>query len=459
MKEKMVCINTDWSANMNKYTQIIHHIKKISEEDKIKTGQKLPSVRLLADKFDCSTLTVVRAYKELEQEHFIYSVPKSGYYLVSKHKKENVDTSFIDFSTVLPDINILPYDEFHHCLDQAMERYKVCLFSYGETQGLPFLIEAIRKHLQDYQIFCKSSQIVITSGSQQAASILTNLPFPNEKNTILIENPTYDRMIHNLQLHDVKTLGINREFHGIDLNMLEKIFREEDIKFFYTVPRFHNPTGSSYSLHEKKEILKLAHKYDVYILEDDYLLDLDTDSRNDSMYALDSNNRVIYLKTFSKILLPGLRIAAIVLPEIFVSSFLKYKQWTDIHTSILPQGALEIYINNGMFKRSKMRLTKIYKERMTYLKNICNPFDPKVLNVNVPHTGFFLSIKSPKPIDYNTILPELKKSGVLIKDIRESYLEKNNEMNLIKISISKTDKKQIKNGIHCIYNYFLNKVK
>ncbi|CAH2213016.1 aminotransferase-like domain-containing protein [Tepidibacter aestuarii] len=444
---------------MNKYTQIIDYIKDLTQTKKIKTGEKLPSVRLLADKFKCSTLTVVRAYKELEQEHYIYSVPKSGYYLVSKYKKEVKEKPEIDFSTVLPDINILPYDEFHHCLDKAMDKYKTDLFCYGDTQGLPTLIEAIRKYLQDYQVFCKSSQIVVTSGSQQAASILINLQFPNGKNTILVENPTYDRMIKNLQLHSAKTLGISREFNGINLDKLEKVFKEEDIKFFYIVPRFHNPTGSSYSINQKKEILRLANKYDVYILEDDYLVDLETDSRNDSMYSLDNNNRVIYIKTFSKILLPGLRIAAVVLPETLVYKFLKYKQLTDIHTSILPQGALEIYINNGMFKRSKMRLMKIYKERMEYLKSICNNFDPDILSVNVPHTGFFLSLKSYKPINYDITLSKLEKNKIIIKDVRESYLEKKHETDLIKISISKTNNKQIKEGMLNIYNYFLNQKK
>ncbi|WP_099192653.1 aminotransferase-like domain-containing protein [Tepidibacter mesophilus] len=444
---------------MNKYTQIIDYIKDLTQREKIKTGEKLPSVRSLADKFQCSTLTIVRAYKELEQEHYIYSVPKSGYYLVSKQATNVKEKSEIDFSTVLADINILPYDEFHHCLDKSMAKYKADLFCYGDAQGLPTLIEALRKYLQDYQVFCKSSQIVVTSGSQQAASILINLQFPNEKNTILVENPTYDRMVKNLKLHSARIIGINREFDGVNLDDLEKIFKEEDIKFFYTVPRFHNPTGSSYSVNQKKEILKLANKYDVYILEDDYLVDLETDLRNDSMYSLDNNNRVIYIKTFSKILLPGLRIAAVILPETLVHKFLKYKQLTDIHTSILPQGALEIYINNGMFKRSKMRLMKVYKERMEYLKNICNDFNPKVLKANIPHTGFFLSLKSNNPINYDTTISKLEKNRIIIKDIRESYLEEKPEVDLIKISISKTDNKQIKEGMLDIYNYFLNQKK
>ncbi|AEG58682.1 PLP-dependent aminotransferase family protein [Desulforamulus ruminis] len=443
---------------MNKYTIIEQYIKDLVGREKLKTGQKLPSVRELAGKLQCSTLTVVRALKELEQEHIIYSVPKSGYYLVSKEGNQQKDPgNIIDFSTVLPDIDLIPYKEFQHCQDQAMKVYKKDLSSYGNAQGLPSLIQTLTKQLQDYQVFCKPSAVVITAGSQQALDILAKLDFPNGKNTVLIENPTYEPIIKNLEMNKIRTIGIEKTFNGIDLNRLEQLFKEEPIKFFYTIPRFHNPLGNSYSNSEKKSILKLAQKYEVYIVEDDYLVDLDTNKKNVPIFSLDDTDRVIFLKTFSKILLPGLRIAAVVLPAELVSSFLQFKQWSDIYTSILPQGALDIYIKNGIFERSKLLLQRTYKERMKYLKHICSEFDPEILRVNVPPTGFFLSMESQKSIDFSHIIPTLAKSGVIIKDTRENFIEKDREINLLKISVSRTDKKKIRDGLLQIYDYFTNK--
>lgn len=455
-KKKSCVLIQIGDRGLNKYTQIIDYIKDLAEKEKIKTGNKLPSVRFLADKFQCSTVTAVRAYKELEQEHFIYSIPKSGYYLVSKEERKISENYEINFSTVLPDKDLIPYNQFHHCLDQAMRKNKTEMLSYGDPRGLSSLIETIKKHLQDYQVFCKTSQIVITSGSQQAANILNKMVFPNEKKVVLIENPTYDRMIKNLHLNGIKTIGINRDFDGIDFQELERIFKEEDIKFFYTVPRFHNPTGGSYSVKEKKEILRLAHKYDVYIVEDDYLVDLDTKTKNDPIYSFDTHNRVIYLKTFSKILLPGLRIAAVVLPEKLISPFLKYKQWSDIYTSILPQGALELYIKNGMLKKSKIMLRNTYEERMAYLKNICSNFNPEILKVNVPDTGFFLSLKAHKKINFDRIIDDLAVNRIIIKDTRKSFISQSEDIKLMKISVSRTNKAQIKEGINYIYSYFSN---
>ncbi|GAB6179796.1 PLP-dependent aminotransferase family protein [Desulfotomaculum defluvii] len=440
---------------MNKYNMIEQFIKDLVEREKIKTGQKLPSVRELAGKLQCSTLTVVRALKELEHQHIIYSVPKSGYYLVSKDGSQQKDPgNIIDFSTVLPDIDLIPYEEFQHCQDRAMKMYKEDLSSYGNAQGLPSLIQTMTKQLQDYQVFCKPSAVAITAGSQQALDILVKLDFPNGKSTVLIENPTYEPIIKNLEMNKIRTIGIEKTFNGIDLNRLEQLFKEEPIKFFYTIPRFHNPLGNSYSNNVKKSILKLAQKYDVYIVEDDYLVDLDTNKKNVPIFSFDDTDRVIFLKTFSKVLLPGLRIAAIVLPAELVASFLKFKQWSDIYTSILPQGALDIYIKNGIFERSKLLLQRTYKERMQYLKHICSKFDPEILKVNVPPTGFFLSMETQKRINFNHIIPVMAKKGVIIKDTRENFIEKSREINILKISVSRTDKKKIHDGLLHIYDYF-----
>lgn len=443
---------------LNKYSIIEQYIKDLVGREKLRTGQKLPSVRELAGKLECSTLTVVRALKELEHEHIIYSVPKSGYYLVSKDGNQQNDLgNIIDFSTVLPDLNLIPYEEFQHCQVQAMKIYKKDLSSYGNAQGLPSLIQTITKQLQDYQVFCKPSAVAITAGSQQALDILIKLNFPNDKSTVLVENPTYEPIIKNLEINKIRTIGIEKTFNGINLNRLEQLFKEEPIKFFYTIPRFHNPLGNSYSNSEKKSILKLAQKYDVYIVEDDYLVDLDTNKKNVPIFSFDDTDRVIFLKTFSKILLPGLRIAAVVLPAELVSSFLQFKQWSDIYTSILPQGALNIYIKNGIFERSKLLLQRAYKERMQYLKHICSKFDPEILRVNVPPTGFFLSMESQKNINFGHIIPMLEKDGVIIKDTRENFIEKDREINILKISVSRTDKKKICDGLLHIYDYFANK--
>lgn len=439
---------------MIKYQTIIDHIKSSILDGSIKPGQKLPSIRNICDQFQCSKVTAVKVYDLLERQHIVYSIPKSGYYLIENNSNlnDNILNNNIDFSASIPDSSTITYEELQHCLNQSINLHKKHLFSPLQRQGLESLIHVISKQLQDYQVFANKQDIFITTGSQQAINILTIMQFPNNKRNVLVEQPTYQGIIKSLELNGVNAIGIQRTCNGVDFNNLEKIFKYDNIKFFYTIPRFHNPTGFSYSTKEKKQLLKLAEKYDVYIVEDDYLGDLEVNKKSDPLYALDYSSRVIYIKTYSKILFPELRISAIVLPRALVDTFQKYKTWTDLNTSILIQGALEIYIKSGMFNNHVKKLKKIYSERMHYLKKLTkNPNDCNV-KWNIPNSGFYASFEVSDNIRTNDVIKRLQAKNVLLLDSNIFYLKDNLNSNLLRISISTTDNTRIKNGISIILN-------
>lgn len=129
------------------------------------------------------------------------------------------------------------------------------------------------------------------------------------------------------------------------------------------MPRIHNPLGVSYTKAQKSRIVFLANKYDVYLVEDDYIADFETDLKADPLYFYDINQRVIYLKSFSKIMFPGLRVGFAVLPETICSQFAEYKRLIDIDSSMFSQGALDIYIKSGMFNRHIHQVRKVYDEK------------------------------------------------------------------------------------------------
>ena len=141
--------------------------------------------------------------------------------------------------------------------------------------------------------------------SQQAINILSRLPFPNGRSNIIVEQPTYQGMLQCLRQNGITAIGVSRGFNGLDFNALERSFKNDLVRFFYTIPRFSNPLGLSYSQDEKTKILSLAEKYNVYIVEDDYIGDLESNQKCTPIFALDMSERVIYIKTFSKVLLPG----------------------------------------------------------------------------------------------------------------------------------------------------------
>lgn len=433
---------------MTKYEMIISYIKEEISNCNIKSGQKLPSIRYIANKFKCSKVTAVKAYNLMEKEHIVYSIAKSGYYLVESNlnliAEEKNDE--IDFATSAPDDNILPYEEFQHCTDMAMNVYKNSLFSNSNPEGLPDLISVIVKQLQNYQVFTNRGNVFITSGSQQAINILTMMDFNNGRSKVLVEEPTYYGVLKSLELNHIETIGIKRGYEGIDFNELEKIFKDENIKLFYTIPRFHNPTGFSYSNKDRKKILELCIKYDVYIVEDDYLADLEVNKKSDPIYAFDADSRVIYLKSYSKVLFPGLRISAAVLPSALTTKFKEYKKWNDLNTSILSQGALAIYIKSGMFDENIKKFKEIYTERMSYFSRLTKNLESSKIKWHIPSSGFFASFEINKNVNINSIIEKLRLKNVIVTDSSKFFLTKDNEK-FMRISIAKTNPHKIKKGI------------
>jgi DNA-binding transcriptional MocR family regulator len=425
-----------------KYIGILQWVKRQIEEGEFKTGAKLPSIRAFAAQFQCSKNTVVKALEELEKQHLVYAKPKSGYYVVDMYQTVAPNEDEVDFLSAGPDQRILPYEDFQHCMNQAIDHYKAQLFTYSDQQGLFSLRKELAKYLQQLQVFTNPNRLVITSGSQQALNILSAMPFPNGKSHVLIEQPTYFGMIDSLQLNEVPTLGIELTMEGIDLERLEHLFRNHDIKFFYIIPRCHNPLGHHYTNEEKKKIVALAEKYDVYIVEDDFLAELDEDTKADPLFAYEPNGRVIYVKSFSKVFLPGLRIATVVLPETMIPTFLHNKFSADFNTSPLSQGALEIYLKNGMFQYHLENVQKLYRKKMNLLIEACSLYLPEDVQFTKPKSGFYLTIFLPPQVKVEQLIDRLHEKRIYVDNASRMYLAEHKQ-NAIRLSISQVDETKI----------------
>jgi DNA-binding transcriptional MocR family regulator len=438
---------------MYKYLAVSNEIENMIKSGRYKEGERIPSIRSLTQNYNCNKSTVISALNELERRHIVYSLPKSGYYVVMKKPNLNKDKKLIlNFSSSAPDPEVFPYLDFQHCINQAIDIYKNDLFIYGTPKGLSSLIDVIQKQLANYQIFTNKKNIFITSGVQQALSILASIPFPNNKETILIEQPGYHLFIDYLETHKIPVVGIERTSEGIDMLELERIFKSGNIKFFYTMPRYHNPLGTSYSQEEKKKILELAKKYDVYIVEDDYLADFEQNLKADPVFSYDNFSHVIYLKSYSKIIFPGLRIGIAVIPESIIERFSKYKSVLDIDSSMLSQAALEIYIKSGMFERHKEKIKASYLLRAKSLTSLlekkidtCNhiyKYSP-LKNICI-HTYIELN----KKISCEKLINRLKKKSIIVDTADSNYLDSFPiKKSILKINVSNVAEDYIDEGI------------
>lgn len=432
---------------MRKYDQLVLNIKNKIESSEYNAGMKIPSIRHLAAEYAVSKSTVIKALDTLEREHLLYSVERSGYFVVKTNQSAvQKGSTWIDFASSAPDPIVFPYVDFQHCINQAIDLYQNDLFIYGTTNGLPSLLPIISKRLTDYQVFASPEQIVMTSGIQLALSILSTIPFPNGKQTILVEQPGYHLFLQYLEKNQLPVRGIQRTENGLDLQELERIFREEDIRFFYTMPRFQNPLGTSLSKQEKIAIAALAEAYDVYIVEDDYLADLEFDTKRDPIYSYDQAGKVIYLKSFSKIIFPGLRTGAVVLPNELIGPFSEHKRLIDIDSSMLSQAALEIYLKSGMFERHRERMQATYRARSKQLV-ACLKNDQGAYELGEEEPATHTHVRVDRSIPMNQLIQQLKKASVMVQPIDRHFISTYHKEPILQLNIWHVKEEDIARGV------------
>ena len=436
----------------NTYQQIIADIEEDINAQHYKPAQKLPSVRDLSEKYHCSKDTVVKAFEMLKNRHVIYSVPQSGYYIVENLlKNETTESTVIDFSTGNPTIGTIHSPDLKHCLDRAVDIYKNTSLDHS-LYGVNSLRNILPDYLADSQVFTHVDNIFVNQGIQQMLSILTKMPFPNNNDAILIEQPTYRYFIDFLKSFGVRVVGITRNESGVDLNQLESIFKTAKIKFFYTISRNHNPLGTSYSKIHRKAIASLAAKYDVYIVEDDYFGDIVLDRRCDPIYADGDHYHHIYLKNYSKII-PWIQIGLAVIPQHLLAILKQHlaSSYYDSYfsPSLVSQATLEIYIRSNLLRKHTSAIKKELQERLKCLKKCCCHFQQYGIQF-CGGVGFYSFLKLPEAIDEEELVDTLKRKQVLVAPGRPFYFDNSYYQKGIRISIAHTDCQSIERGVAII---------
>jgi DNA-binding transcriptional MocR family regulator len=420
-----------------------------------KPGDKLCSVQSLTKKLGINADTVIRAYKLLEEEHFIYSVPRSGYYVV-KSALTSDGNGIIDMIHVRPPSEINPYKDFNHCMKKSAVLYDYKLYEYASPEGMEELRRVVCKYLANSHVITSPENIVITSGAQQALYILANMEFrnnpnsaPNKISKILVEQPTYHLMLQILEKSSIPVIGIERNEGGVNLEELEYKFRSENIKFFYSMPRYQNPTGFCYSQKDKLEILKLAKKYGVYIVEDDYVADLEIDPKADSFYTLGGINQVIYVRSFSKTLLPGLRLGMLILLPFLKDRFINIKHLMDLNTTTITQGALEIYLKSGMYDVHLGRLKEYYRNKMKELLKLCHTYISSENEIYIPQTGIYLTLEV-SAITSTYLKNKLDKEHIYVSLLEDSYIKEYKGKSGIRLCVCNAKEEELEKTIRII---------
>lgn len=458
------------------YSQLYEKLKQMVESGILLPDTKLPSVRSMVEILGINQITVVTALRQLENEGFVYKKTGSGTFVanilmrpVEKQPGSNAllqddlylqdDPGFINsgiikldqnttnFASATPTPDLFPVDNFKIVLNEVLERDKGNAFSYQDSHGYFPLRESVSMLLKNSGLQFPIDNIQIISGAQQGLDLISKALL-RQGDCIITESPTYTGAIALFKSRGARILDVPMDIDGPDLNILEFNLKQYKPRMIYTIPSFQNPTGRSYSMEKRLAVLELAELYNCYIVEDDYVSDLDFEGRGyKPLKVLDKHNRVIFIKSFSKIFMPGLRLGFMVVPSALTGNLLAAKHITDISTSGLIQRAFDLYIRKGFWDKHFNFMYNIYKERYgkttkALIRNLGSS------TFNTPGGGLNLWLGLPYGFPINTLVKLASEHNIIFAPGRIFYSGSSPQtLNNIRLSFAAVYTEQIEAGI------------
>ncbi|AKN31446.1 GntR family transcriptional regulator [Clostridium carboxidivorans P7] len=396
----------DYSKNTPLYVQLYEYIKHEIQIGTIKPETKLPSKRKLSTYLGISQNTIQTAYEQLCAEGYVESRPRIGMFVTKiednlscntplsnkpdKSIKLNEEFKYlIDFSSGNVDLEHFPYCTWRKLTTQCLYSDQSNLLLIGESQGEECLRKEISKYLfQSRSVRCIPEQIIIGAGMQYLMILLCMLL--GKDYTYAIENPGFNkaRNVFIDQGLDVHPISIDED--GICVEDL----RKSSAKVVYVTPSHQFPCGMVMPVSRRLELLKWCEEKNGYIIEDDY----DSEFRYrgkpiPSLQGLDRNGKVIYMGTFSKSLIPSIRISYLVLPQNLIEKYQKYLKIYKQTVSRLHQNTLYKFMKEGYFSSHINKMRTLYRKKHSILLSSIDKHMKEKTEVIGANSGLHILLK------------------------------------------------------------------
>lgn len=382
----MLTFSLEADSSVPLYEQLYLHIRQAIVDDTLTTGTKLPSKRKLGEFLDVSQTTVELAYAQLLAEGYIESLPRKGFYVLPQEelyvrRGSSVieplpvkKTYEFDLYPSQIDTTAFPFERWRRHLKQVVSEEHHDLLSLGSVQGDFVLRQEIATYLYHSRgVHCSPEQIVVGSGTEQLLpQLLELLP---DTTTFGIEDPGYP-LTRQLFAHQRRTfIPIPVDESGVRVDVVE----QAAIDALYVTPAHQFPTGTILSVSRRQRLLNWASEQQTYVIEDDY----DSEFRYSgkpipSLQSMDQNERVVYLSTFSKSLMPSLRIGYMVLPPPLLNRYReRYRHFT-CSVPRFEQHTLAEFMATGDFEKHLNRMRKTYRRKLEIIIAAFKPYEPIV---------------------------------------------------------------------------------
>jgi DNA-binding transcriptional MocR family regulator len=362
----------------------------------------------------------------------------------------------ISFVYGLPDPSTFPADDLSRAFGKTLAGQPELALQYGPEQGYGPLIDYLRRKLAvEEGLEISRQQITLTAGSSQILDHLcTLLTHPGE--IVLVEAPTYHESLQLFSDHELRPLQIPIDRHGLVIDALRDRLSELDRTgirpaFLYSIPNYQNPSGITLDKVRRREILDLAAKHDVFVIEDDVYRDLAFDgSTPASMFQLGEGERVLRIGSFSKPLAPGLRMGwLLAAPDRIQQVIHSGLRTMGGGANPLTSNALAAYCQEGLLEAHVMNLRDVYRQRRDLMLAALRKYMPTEMSWTEPRGGFFVWLTLPPPLQSIAVAAQAKARGILVLPGNPFFAEEPTGQHL-RLAYSYVSQEKIEAGIRIL---------
>jgi DNA-binding transcriptional MocR family regulator len=323
--------------------------------------------------------------------------------------KVTAQPEVISLAGGLPAPELFPIDEYRRAFEWVLESDGAQALQYGPSEGYAPLRGFVAEHLGRLGIRCTPEDVLIINGSQQALDLIGKI-FLDPGDAILCEKPTYLGALQAFNQYQPRYVVVPMDDDGMRVDEVERALARDAsgprrIKFIYVVPNFQNPTGRTLTLERRQRLVQVASQFGVPVVEDDPYGELRYEGEPlPSLKSLDTDDSVIYLGTFSKVLAPGFRLGWVVAGQEALSGILHGKQPADLHTGMAQQMATYYVARDGFVDRHVEHIKEFYRERRDVMLEALQAEFPAEARFTRPAGGLFVWAELPEHIDTRELL-------------------------------------------------------
>lgn len=361
--------------------------------------------------------------------------------------KFTADPEVISFAAGNPAPEAFPTQKISEISAQIFSEEPINALQYSVTEGYPKLRKWLEDDLRAKNIFKDGDMLIVTAGAQQAIEVTAKI-LCNEGDVIICENPSFIGSLNSFRSYGVKLIGVSMDEQGMKPDELEAVLKANPkTKFIYTIPNFQNPTGNTTTLERRKEVLALAKKYGVYVLEDNPYGALRFAGEDVPCYKeLDDSKNVIYAGTFSKVLAPGLRVGYLCADAEMVSKAVVGMQTSTVHTNIWAQILAYRFVTEVDFNEHIKGLQEIYRGKYQRMADALAANLPDFVQLSKPQGGLFIWATIPEKFDMNKFCVEAVKRKVAVVPGNAFNSDENEVSHSFRINFSTPTNEQIDKG-------------